>query len=65
MEISTKIDEEILRSAQEQLMNQASGLFAGIEEGAREGRAVHEVEQFLWDRLLIMGHSLLEIYFRM
>ncbi|CAK0756040.1 transposase [Gammaproteobacteria bacterium] len=55
--------EETIRSAKEQLVNQVTGLLAGMEESIRTGQPVHETEQFLWDKLMIMGHKLLEVFF--
>jgi hypothetical protein len=48
---------------QHEVFEKAREMMQFVEDAYREGRAVHHVEQGLWQRLLQMGHCVLEAFF--
>jgi len=43
----------------ERLLGAASDLFDFVQRSAEEGKAIHEVEEGIWRRMLQMGHEAL------
>ena len=48
---------------QHEVFEKAREMMQFVEDAYRQGRAVHQVEQGLWHRLLEMGHCVLEAFF--
>jgi hypothetical protein len=49
----------------EQLLEQIRELVGYVEQSCQAGRAVHEVERGLWNRVLALGRQALGMFFRL
>lgn len=54
---------EAIRNEGESVLNQATKLFARIQDAVQTEQPVHEVEKFLWDSMLEMGRNIMGMYF--
>lgn len=57
------VDIETIKNTGEGVLNQVTELFVRIQDAAKMGEPAHEVEKFLWDKMLEMGRSILGMYF--
>lgn len=47
----------------ESVLNEVTKLFVSVQDAAKMGQPVHEVEKFLWDKMLEMGKNILGMFF--